>query len=148
VGRVAVALAVVVVGMLVALQPPINASLARSVGPVPAAAINFAVGTVALAGVAVVGARGIPPGLTSHPVAWQYVAGGLLGAVFVLTALVTVRILGATGLTVSIITGQLLASVLLDQFGLLGVEARPITAARLAGLVLVAGGVLLVVRSS
>lgn len=141
------ALLVVGVGMLVALQPPINASLGRSVGAVPAAAISFAVGTLALTALSLVGARGVPPGLGSHPVAWQYVAGGLLGAIFVLTALVTVRVLGATGLTVSVIAGQLLMSSLVDVFGVLGVEARPLSGARLAGLVLVAVGALLVVRA-
>ncbi len=146
-GRVLAALLVVAAGMLVALQPPINASLGRSVGAVPAAAINFAVGTVALVALSVVGARGVPPGLGSHPLAWEYVAGGLLGAVFVLTALVTVRVLGATGLTVSVIAGQLLMSALIDRLGLLGVETRPLSMSRLMGLALVAVGALLVVRS-
>ena len=53
--------------------------------------------------------------------------GGLLGAAYVTTVLVTVRTLGAGGVTAATITGQLTMSVVVDQFGWLGVEKEPIT---------------------
>ena len=58
----------------------------------------------------------------------------------------TVRTLGAGGVTAATIAAQLTMSVVVDQFGLLGVEKAPVTAAKLAGIVLLAVGVVLVVR--
>ena len=62
------------------------------------------------------------------------------------TALVTVRSLGAGGVTAATIAGQLATAVVVDHFGLLGVERQPVTALRLVGIALLAGGVFLVVR--
>ena len=72
--------------------------------------------------------------------------GGTLGAVYVTVALIAVRTLGASGLTAVVITGQLLISVVIDRFGLLGIARSPIGAGRILGLVLLAAGVVLVVR--
>ena len=44
------------------------------------------------------------------------------------------------------ISGQLLAAVLIDRFGLLGIAKQPIDATRILGLVLLVAGVVLVVR--
>ncbi len=77
---------------------------------------------------------------------WWAFVGGLLGAAYVTVALVAVRTLGAAGLTAAVITGQLAISVLIDRFGLLGVAKHPVTAPRIAGLVLLVVGVVLVVR--
>jgi transporter family-2 protein len=48
--------------------------------------------------------------------------------------------------TAATITGQLTMSVVVDQFGWLGVERDPLTLDRVAGLVLLAAGTFLVVR--
>jgi transporter family-2 protein len=77
---------------------------------------------------------------------WYYLTGGLLGAVYVTTALVAVRSLGAGGVTAATIAGQLTASMLIDRAGVLGLEERPLSAQRLVGVALLAGGTLLVVR--
>ena len=79
-------------------------------------------------------------------VAWYYLTGGLLGAVYVTSVLVTVRSLGAGGVTAATIAGQLTLSVIVDHFGWLGVERQPISAGRVAGIVLLVAGVALVVR--
>jgi transporter family-2 protein len=72
--------------------------------------------------------------------------GGLLGAVYVFVAIEAVRTLGASGLAAVVITGQLVISVVIDRFGLLGVAKQHISAGRILGLVLLAAGVALVVR--
>jgi transporter family-2 protein len=72
--------------------------------------------------------------------------GGLLGAVYVSVALVAVRTLGASGLTAVVITGQLVISVVIDRFGLLGVARQHVGAQRILGLALLVAGVVLVVR--
>jgi len=66
--------------------------------------------------------------------------------VFVFVALEAVKTLGASGLTAAVIGGQLVISVVIDRFGLLGVARSPITAHRIVGLALLVVGVALVVR--
>jgi len=78
--------------------------------------------------------------------AWYYLLGGVLGAVYVTTALVAVRSLGAGGVTAATIAGQLTLSLVIDQLGILGVDKQPITWERVLGVLLLALGTLLIVR--
>src|SRR5207302_1125787 len=78
-------------------------------------------------------------------VPWYYLTGGILGAAYVTTVLVTVRDLGAGGVTAATIAGQLTMAVVIDQLGILGVAKHPIDAARVAGIVLLGVGTYLVV---
>ena len=77
---------------------------------------------------------------------WYYLMGGVLGAVYVTTALVAVRELGATGVTAATITGQLTLSLFIDKLAVLGVDERTITWDRVLGVLLLALGTLLIVR--
>jgi transporter family-2 protein len=131
-------------GMLVAMQPPINSKLGSSVGTFAAATISFMVGTLALLAVAVVAGGSHLSGLKDVP--WWYFAGGFIGAVFVASSLVTVRTLGAGGVVAATIAGQLTASVVIDNFGLLGITKQPLGVTRVIGIVLLAAGVFLIVR--
>jgi transporter family-2 protein len=133
-------------GCLVGMQAPINSRLGKSVGSVEAATVSFLVGTAALVLILLI-ARGGIGGITQiGRVPWWALVGGLLGAIYVSVALVAVRTLGASGLTAVVIGGQLVISVVIDRFGLLGVARQAVGAQRIAGLVLLAAGVLLVVR--
>jgi len=133
-------------GCLVGMQAPINSRLGRTVGSVQAATFSFLVGTVALVLVATVVHGGLGNLGRVGRVPWWALVGGLLGAVYVTVALLAVRTLGASPLTAVVITGQLTISVLIDRFGLLGVAKQQIAATRILGLVLLAAGVVLVVR--
>jgi bacterial/archaeal transporter family-2 protein len=133
-------------GALVGMQAPINSRLSRAVGNVQAATFSFLVGTVALVVVLAFVSGG--PGSFAHVgrAPWWALVGGLLGAVYVTVALIVVRTLGASGLTAVVITGQLAISVAIDRFGLLGLSRQHIGVSRIVGLVLLAVGVVLVVR--
>jgi transporter family-2 protein len=133
-------------GCLVGMQAPINSRLGKSVGTVQAATFSFLVGTVALVLIASFWQGGLGELSNVGKVPWWGLIGGLLGAVYVTVALVAVRTLGASGLTAVVITGQLVISVVIDRLGLLGVAKQQIGAGRILGLVLLAAGVLLVVR--
>ncbi len=61
-------------------------------------------------------------------------------------ALVTVRTLGLSSLTAIVVTGQLAIAVVVDRFGLFGIARQHIDVSRIAGLVLLVAGVVLVVR--
>jgi bacterial/archaeal transporter family-2 protein len=133
-------------GCLVGMQAPINSRLGKTIGTLPAASFSFIVGTAALVLITVIVQGGLSSlgGVGRAP--WWALVGGLLGAVYVATALVAVRTLGAAGLTAVVIFGQLGVSVVIDRFGLLGIARHPVGAQRVIGLVLLALGVALVVR--
>ena len=133
-------------GGMVALQAPINSMLGRAVGTWQAAFFSFAVGTVALALIAGLVKGGLGQIAEARHLTWYYLTGGLLGAAYITSVLVTVSVLGAGGVTAATITGQLLVSVLVDQFGWLGVEKDPIDPTKIAGLVLLTAGTFLIVR--
>jgi bacterial/archaeal transporter family-2 protein len=133
-----------VAGALVAMQPPINSRLGSHVGTFAAATISFLVGTAALFVVTLVAGGAHLNGIKEVP--WWAFAGGFIGAVFVASSLVTVRTLGAGGVVAATIAGQLTASVVIDNFGLLGLEKQPINALRVVGIALLAAGVFLIVR--
>jgi transporter family-2 protein len=133
-------------GGLVAMQAPINGNLGRTIGSWQAAFLSFAIGTVALALVASLAKGGIGQISEVRGVRWYYLTGGLLGAVYITSVIVTVGTLGAGGIVAATIAGQLAVSIVVDQFGLLGVERQPITVTKVAGVALLAAGTYLVVR--
>lgn len=135
-----------VVGGLIALQAPINSLLGKRIGTFPAASLSFAIGTAALILLAFTVGGGWGDLGEVRSVPWWYLLGGLLGAAYVTSVLVTVRTLGAGGVTAATISGQLTASIVVDQLGVLGVEKQAITAPRVAGVLLLALGTYLVVR--
>lgn len=133
-------------GGLIALQAPINAVLGDSVGKLPAASVSFVVGTIALVLVTLlVGGSFGEVGEARH-LAWYYLSGGILGAVYVTTALIAVRSLGAGGVVAATIAGQLSLSLVIDQLGILGVDKQPITLERVVGVLLLAVGTFLIIR--
>ena len=133
-------------GGLIALQAPINSMLGKSVGTFAAASVSFIVGTIALVLITVLVGGGFGDVGEARHLAWYYLAGGVLGAVYVTTALVAVRELGAGGVTAATIAGQLTLSLVIDQLGILGVDERAITWERVLGVLLLALGTLLIVR--
>ena len=134
------------VGGLIALQAPINSRLGQTVGTFQGAFLSFLLGTLALAAIAGLSRGGFGQIAEVRGLEWQYLLGGFLGAAYVTTVLVTVRTLGAGGVTAATITGQLTMSVIVDQYGWLGVAKDPVNGAKILGLLLLAAGTYLIVR--
>lgn len=136
----------VAAGALTAVQPPTNAMLARALGsPVSAALVSFLVGSVALA-LLVVLAPARPDGTAVRALPWYAWVGGLYGAFFVAVAAFAAPRIGVGMLVVALVAGQLAMAVLLDHFGALGLAKQPLGWARVAGLLLVIAGAVLVRR--
>src|SRR6059058_2817364 len=134
----------VVAGSALPFQAGINARLATFVGgPIRASAISFAVGTVVLVVVALVATRGVVSTGRVGSVPWWGWLGGAVGAGYVASTVAAAPRLGALNLFAAVIFGQLLCSVVLDHFGVLYKE-HSLSAGRLAGVVLLAAGVVLV----
>ena len=132
-------------GGLVAMQAPINSMLGKAAGTFTAASISFTIGTIALVGITLIGGSRVDLAAAGE-LPWYYLTGGLLGAAYVTTVLVSVRTLGAGGVTAATIAGQLSFSVALDRLGVLGLDQKPLSASRVAGVALLAAGVFLIVR--
>lgn len=137
-------LLIIAVGAQLALQAPINSALGQHVGKLAASFVSFLVGTaILLILVFVSGEAGSLRGLGDVP-AYE-LAGGLIGATYVATATFTVARIGAGAVVAATITGQLLSSLAIDDFGLVGVDAVGLDGIRILGALLLLGGTLLVV---
>jgi transporter family-2 protein len=133
------------IGAAVAAQAPLNSRLGHAVGGLPAASIALGISFSAL--LILTAASGKLGGIAdvgSAP-AWAVLGGGLIGALYVGSIVWTVRALGAGGLTAATVAGQLGAAILIDHLGWFGVDRAPVTAAKLAGVALLAVGTYLVV---
>jgi transporter family-2 protein len=137
--------ATTVAGGFIALQAPINSTLGRTIGSIPAAAVSFTIGTLVLTAIALLFAGGFGALGEARTLPWYYLTGGVLGAIYVTTALIAIRELGAGGVTAATIAGQLLMSMALDRLGILGLAERELTPGRLLGVALLAAGTFLVV---
>jgi transporter family-2 protein len=138
-------IATICAGGAVAIQAPVNARLGSQVGKFGAATISFAVGLIVLIFVTFVLTGGLKTvsGVTPW---WVWVFGGCAGAAYVTTALSSVPVLGAGGVTAATVAGQLTLAVAADRAGLLDLPQKPITAGRVAGVLLLGVGVYLIVR--
>ena len=134
-------------GAILPVQFAVNSHLRNFVGgPVAAAAVSFVVGTVALAVATLVAQRSLPePGSVASAPWWAWI-GGLLGAFFVLASILLTPRLGAATTIGLILTGQIVASMVIDHFGLLRVPVHEASLPRLLGAVLIVAGVIVVQR--
>ena len=114
--------------------------------PVLSAFISFLVGTAAL--FLYILASGVSLGNLASAreapaVAW---IGGLLGAFFVAVSVMLLPKLGVAMTFSLIIAGQMLITLVIDHFGLLGVPVKEISIPRIVGVFLIASGVVLIRR--
>ena len=135
---------VVFAGCVVALQPPINAALSRTVGLLESGLISFAVGTVCLAGMVLLLGRGNVIRVVEVPT-WQW-AGGVLGAFMVVSTTLAAPRIGVLTTLVAMIFGNLVMAAVIDHNGWFGLNAISFDWRRMIGLVLVLAGIILVVR--
>jgi transporter family-2 protein len=134
-----------VVGAGLPVQAGVNTAMARHAGrPEWAALVNFGVGLVGLAAWLVATRAPLPAGIGKAPL-WAW-TGGLMGAFYVSAVVLLVPRLGVAvtlGLTVA---GQMVAALVLDQAGAMGLASRPITGARVLGAALLVAAVVLIRR--
>ena len=133
------------VGALLAMQPLLNARVAGAAGhAVYGALFSVLVSSLSLLTVVLVLRLPLPDlrGIASQP-PWA-LTGGIIGALVVLSALIATPRLGAATTVMLFIAGQLLCSLLLDHYGVLGVPEHPINLARVLGVICLIAGVILI----
>jgi transporter family-2 protein len=142
---IAIYLLIIGAGASLAFQQVLNANLRVAIGSPWWAGVGSYLGGILI--MLVVAALAPGPRLSVAMVSrapWPVWTGGILGAIYVTVAILTVPRLGAATVLALVVVGQMLGSLTFDQFGLLGLPQQPITLARLAGAVLLIAGVILV----
>jgi len=137
-------LLIFVAGAAATVQPPINARLAEKVGILHSATISFLVGSLVLLILSWTVERGSFRAVGQ--VDWWQLSGGLFGAFFVSMTIFAVPRLGTGTVMAALIVSQLVTGMLFDHFGLFGMRQIPLDLNRIAGVILLLLGVLLIYR--
>ncbi|WP_086792047.1 DMT family transporter [Pseudomonas sp. SCPG-7] len=132
-------------GAVVPFQSAINSNLARGLGhPLWATLASLLVSVLVLLPVILALRLPLPSlGFISKAPLWMW-AGGAFGVCFVALAVMLLPKLGASGFVALALAGQVIASMVLDHFGLFGLVEKQLTASRVLGALLLIGGVVLI----
>jgi len=131
-------------GIMVALQPSINARLAQKTGTFESSLISFAVGTLVLLVLVLLAGKGSLRGVMTA--SWWELTGGFLGAFFVTATIMVVPKIGTTAAMAAVIAAQLTTGLLLDHYGLFGLRHIPMDGRRAIGVALLMAGAALIFR--
>ena len=129
-------------GAATGFQQAVNGRVRATAGSAIAATfVNFLVGTSVLlvAFIASLPTLGVPDTL---PGTWWLWTGGFIGVVFIVVQVTVVGIVGVLGLGVSLITGQLIGSIILDAVAPL--STSHLTVATVIGALVTLAGALMV----
>jgi transporter family-2 protein len=143
----ALLLAGALAGAALAAQGPIlNRLAAFAGGPIQAAMVAFAIGLAALTLACLAAGAPLPrPGAVARMPLWLW-ASGLIGTALLLLTLHAVPRTGVAPFTAAVLSGQVLAALLWDRIGLLGLAARPLGAREALGAALLLAGLFLLAR--
>lgn len=133
------------VGALIPFQAAANAHAGRTLGhPFWGAALSLGISLLVTLPILALAKAPQPnlAGALQGP--WWLWIGGVLGALYVASTTVLVPRLGAGNFLVAVIAGQMVTAIVIDHFGLMGLETRPLSLTRVAGVLMMLGGVLLV----
>ena len=132
-------------GALQSAGAAMNGQLKQSlINPYLASAVSFALITFFFTALFVIMPHPLPTAANLAGMPWWAPIGGLVGALQVYMGLTQVNKVGAglfMGLTV---TSALIASLVIDHFGLLRMEVHPMSWVRTLGATLLVGGVILI----
>lgn len=133
-------------GAVVPIQAASNAILARQLGhPLWASATSLVISLIVLIPLLIIFKVPKPhfsAELFTQPI-WIWF-GGIAGMLYLTSALILVPKIGSTTFFVLVIAGQLIISVLIEQFGWFGMNRNPIPIEKVVGIGLVILGVLCV----
>ncbi|HEY6694228.1 MAG TPA: DMT family transporter [Solirubrobacteraceae bacterium] len=134
------------VGALLAVQAGANVQLAAALNsPIGASALQLTIGAALLIALAAL-AGGIGAAAVLDDVDAWHLLGGLGSAIYITAGILLFPRLGAVMTVGLFVAGQMLASLILDGAGWLGVAREPVDAAAIAGAAAVLAGITLVVR--
>lgn len=134
-------------GVSVAIQQVLNANLRVALDSAAwSGFVSYFVGVACMALLALALRDPIPSVAVAARVPWWAFSGGLFGATFIALAIFLIPKPGAASFIVLLVTGQMLASMMVDHFGWFGLPERPIDLPRIVGTALLIGGCVLIRR--
>ncbi|NBA86587.1 EamA-like transporter family protein [Emticicia sp. CRIBPO] len=136
-------------GVGTSIQSGVNSELRKSLhNPVLAAIISFSSGLLVLLIVYPFFPKSqLPAFATLKSISiWQY-TGGLLGAFYVTSVIMSIQKIGSANMITLIVGSQLLMAMVLDHFGWLGFQTQPLNIWRILGAVFIVCGALLILRN-
>ena len=135
-----------VAGLAGSVQVAVSGAFGRRIGVLEATAFG-SIGAAMIVTTVVLAARqsfgGVIAGVREPPWLWL---PALMGAIVVMSITYTAPRIGTFATIGLLIAGQLAMGVVIDALGLFGLERIPVSPERVVGLVLLAGGALLVLR--
>jgi transporter family-2 protein len=135
-----------VAGVAGSVQVAVSGAFGRRIGVLEATAFGAIVAALIVTTVVLLtrdGLGGVAAGFRHPPWLW---IGGIMGAIVITTITFAAPRIGTFATIGLLIAGQLAMGVVIDALGLFGLQRIPLNPARLAGLILLAGGALLVLR--
>jgi len=133
-------------GTLIPVQASLNTLLNKTSGnPLVTALVVFSVGLVTLL-LLLFCTRTAPPRILGAP--WFSYLGGIIIAFYILMIPVVTPKLGVAMTIGLIVSGQVLAAVVIDHFGLLRMAVRSVSIIRIVGVVLMLIGIYLVMKTN
>lgn len=136
-----------IAGVVLPVQTAVNNKMAVAVGsPTLGALVSFAVGTLSILIYSIASGESLsslPNSKDAPAIAW---IGGLLGAFFVTATIILLPRIGVAMTVSLIVAGQMITALIMDHFGLLGLEVRSISLLRVVGVLLISLGVVLIRR--
>jgi transporter family-2 protein len=136
---------ILVAGALQAFGPPMNGALHKTFeNPWLGSLISFAPIVAVLAVMVLCLPAPLPSAEAIEKMPWWAPLGGIIGAVAVVVGLMFVGRVGAGALAGLTITANILTSLAVGHFGWFGIETHPINGWRIAGGMLMVGGITLI----
>jgi transporter family-2 protein len=137
---------VVAAGAVLSVQAAINGRLGETVGVLRSSLLTFAVGALVTGLLILFFEPAHAVGLMDVP-KWQ-LCGALFGVVYMIVMVGAVPRVGTAVATVAVIVGQLGMGMLIDNFGWFGNPAIELSGSRVLAMVLLAGALVFMYRSS
>jgi transporter family-2 protein len=136
---------IIIAGVLQAWGPPMNNALKKAlINPWLGSLVSF-LPIVAFLGVVLMCLpRPMPTTESLTQMPWWAPLGGLVGAFAVVAGLLFVGKVGAGAFAGLTITANILMSLVIDKFGLFGMETHALSLGRIAGAVLMVAGIALI----
>ena len=140
-----------IAGVLNTIQSGSNSTLNKRLEhPIASATVVYLGGLAALAlawiGAQLLGKGGLPAASRVAQVPWWAWIGGLLGLTFVFGTLLIAPKVGAAVYTAFSVTAAVVTSLVLDHFGWMGFQQHPAGVGRIAGALLIIGGLALIAK--
>ena len=138
---------ILIAGALQACGPPMNGALRSALSnPWLASLVSFLPIVAFLAVLLLCAPRPLPTAAGISGMPWWAPLGGLVGAFAVVAGLLFVDTVGAGTFAGLTITANILMSLIIDKYGLFGMQVHPLSLGRMAGGVLLVAGIALVAR--